>query len=65
MKGHIQQRGKNSFRLKFDAGRNGETGKRNVQYETFRGTKRQAQTRLADALGTREISTGEKAGRSC
>ncbi len=24
-----------------------------------------AQTRLADALGTREISTGEKAGRSC
>ena len=50
MKGHIQQRGKNSFRLKFDAGRDGETGKRNIQYETFRGTKRQAQTRLAELI---------------
>lgn len=50
MKGHLQQRGKNSFRLKFDAGRDGETGKRKTQFVTFRGTKRQAQTRLAELI---------------
>ncbi|WP_319798768.1 tyrosine-type recombinase/integrase [Nitrobacter sp.] len=50
MKGHIQQRGKTSWRLKFDAGRDEKTGKRKVQFETFRGSKRQAQTRLAELI---------------
>lgn len=50
MKGHLQQRGKNSFRLKFDAGRDERTGKRKTQFVTFRGTKRQAQTRLAELI---------------
>jgi integrase len=50
MKGHIQQRGKNSFRLKFDAGRDDRTGKRKTQFVTFRGNKRQAQTRLAELI---------------
>jgi hypothetical protein len=40
MKGHIQKRGKNSWRLKFDAGLNPLTGDRKIQYKTFRGTKR-------------------------
>lgn len=50
MKGHIQQRGKNSWRLKFDAGRDEKTGQRKVQYHTFRGTKRQAQIKLAELI---------------
>jgi integrase len=50
MKGHIQQRGKNSFRLKFDAGRGEETGERKTQFHTFRGTKRQAQIKLAELI---------------
>ena len=50
MKGHIQQRGKNSFRLKFDAGRDDKTGKRKTQFVTFRGNKRQAQTKLAELI---------------
>jgi hypothetical protein len=43
----IRQRGKNSFELKFDAGRDPATGKRNIQYASFKGTKREAQVKLA------------------
>src|ERR1700739_3973235 len=52
MKGHIQQRGKNSWRLKFDAGRDEKTGKRKTQFHTFRGTKRQAQGKLAELIAS-------------
>jgi hypothetical protein len=52
MKGHIQQRGKNSWRLKFDAGRDEKTGERKIQYHTFRGTKRQAQLKLAEMIAS-------------
>ena len=47
MKGHIRQRGKHSFELKFDAGRDPATGKRKIQYASFKGTKREAQVKLA------------------
>ena len=47
MKGHIRQRGKRSFELKFDAGRDPATGERKIQYASFKGTKREAQTKLA------------------
>ena len=50
MKGHIRQRGKNSFELKFDAGRDPATGKRRIQYASFKGTKRQAQIKLAELI---------------
>ena len=52
MKGHIQQRGKSSWRLKFDAGRDEKTGKRKTQFHTFRGTKRQAQVNLAELIAS-------------
>ena len=52
MKGHIQQRGKNSWRLKFDAGRDEKTGKRKTQFHTFRGSKRQAQVKLAELIAS-------------
>lgn len=55
MRGHITQRGNRSWRLKFDAGREAN-GKRIVQYETVRGSKRDAQQRLAERIA--EVGQG-------
>jgi integrase len=52
MKGHIRQRGKRSFELKFDAGRDPATGERKIQYISFKGTKREAQNRLAGLIAS-------------
>src|SRR5262245_24766796 len=51
MKGHIQKRGMNSWRLKFDAQRD-LNSERRVQYVTFRGTKREAQAKLHELLAS-------------
>ncbi|UFW82858.1 site-specific integrase [Bradyrhizobium barranii] len=51
MKGNITKRGKNSWRLKFDAGRD-EKGERKTQFVTFRGTKREAQVELAKLIAS-------------
>lgn len=48
--GHIRPRGKNSWELKFDAGRDPATGRRKTQYVSFRGTKREAQVKLASLI---------------
>jgi integrase len=48
--GHIQRRGKSSWRLKFDAGRDPETGQRNIQYVTVRGTKAAAKAKLVELV---------------
>ena len=50
MKGHIRQRGKRSFELKFDAGRDPATGNRKIKYVSFKGTKREAQVKLAELI---------------
>jgi len=47
MSGHIQKRGKNSWRLKFDISRDPNTNKRRSRFVTFRGSKREAQIELA------------------
>jgi hypothetical protein len=39
------------MRLKFDAGRDA-TGNRKIQYHTFRGTKREAQIKLAELIAS-------------
>ena len=51
MKGNITRRGKNSFRLKFDAGIDAN-GKRKIQYHTFRGSKREAQDKLTELMAS-------------
>jgi integrase len=48
--GHIRPRGKTSWELKFDASRDPATGKRKIQFVSFRGTKRQAQVKLAELI---------------
>lgn len=50
MRGNITRRGKESWRLKFDAGRDPSTGKRKIHYHTFRGSKRGAQAKLTELL---------------
>ncbi len=49
--GHIRRRGKQSWRLKFEKGR-AEDGSRLIGYETVRGTKKDAQRRLTQILGS-------------
>ena len=51
MKGHIRARGARSWELKFDAGTDA-SGKRKIQYVSFRGTKRAAQIRLAELIAS-------------
>src|SRR6516165_1998916 len=55
--GHIRQRGKQSWELKFDDGRDPVTGKRVVRYVSFRGTKRQPQGELNRLLNRRNEGT--------
>jgi hypothetical protein len=48
--GHIQRRGKSSWRLKFEGERDPEIGRRKTQYVTFRGTKAKAKLKLAELV---------------
>ena len=57
MKGNITRRGKNSWRLKFDTGRDPVTGKRDTQFVTVQGTKRDAQQELTRLLASRDAGT--------
>jgi integrase len=49
--GHIRARSKTSWELKFEGGpRDPVTGKRKIRYVSFRGTKREAQVKLAGLI---------------
>ena len=51
--GHIRRRGEQSWELKYEAGTDPRTGKRITRYQSFKGTKREAQAeliRLMDAV---------------
>jgi integrase len=50
--GYIRQRGKESWELKFDAGRDPTTGKRHTQFVTFRGTRKEARLKLAELIAS-------------
>ena len=50
MNGHIRRRGSNSWELKFDLGRDPRTGKRETRYHSYKGTKREAQLKLAELI---------------
>lgn len=49
MRGHVRKRGAASWEVKFDAGRD-DSGRRNIRYVTVKGTKQQAQAKLAELL---------------
>jgi integrase len=52
MKGHIRRRGENSFELKYEAGVDPRTGKRITKYASVKGTKRDAQVKLAELIAS-------------
>jgi integrase len=51
MKGNITRRGKKSWRLKFDIGRDPATGARDIRYHTVKGTRQDAERKLRELLG--------------
>lgn len=57
MSGNVTRRGKNSWRLKFDTGRDPVSGKRTIRYATVRGTKKDAQVELTRLLASRDADT--------
>jgi integrase len=52
MTGHIRRRGERSWELKFDIGRDERTGKRITQFHSFKGTKKEAQFKLAELIAS-------------
>jgi integrase len=52
MSGHVRKRGKHSWELKFDVGRDEATGKRITQFHSFRGTKKEAEYKLAELVAS-------------
>ena len=50
MKGCITRRGKTSWRIKFDVGRDAATGERKIQYVTVRGKRAEAEAKLAELV---------------
>ena len=64
MKGHIRQRSKGSWEIAIDMGKNPATGKRRQHFETVRGTKKDAQRRLAELIVGVEKGTYAKSPRA-
>jgi integrase len=56
MRGHITKRGKNSWSIVLSLGYDPETGRRRQQWVSVKGTKRDAEKRLAELL--HEVDTG-------
>ena len=50
MRGTLKQRSKGSWTIILDAGRDPATGKRSQRWVTVRGTKREAEKRLAELV---------------
>jgi integrase len=57
MRGTIKQRSKGSWTIILDVGRDPATGKRKQKWETIKGTKREAEKRLAELQ--HQLNTGE------
>src|SRR4029453_14285945 len=49
MGGHIRRRSSGSFEIKYEAGAD-RTGRRQTKYLSFKGSKREAQAKLAELL---------------
>jgi integrase len=62
MSGHIRRRGERSWELKFDLGRDEKTGKRITQFHSFKGTKKEAEQKLRELLGS--VDKGSYVARS-
>ncbi len=52
MSGHIRRRGARSWELKFDRGRDPTTGRRQTEFRSIRGTKREAEAELTRLMAS-------------
>ena len=50
MRGHITKRGKYSYTIVLNLGRDPETGKRKQQWVSIKGTKKEAEKKLSELL---------------
>ena len=57
MKGYLRKRGRESWEITIDTGRDPSTGKRRRHFESVRGSKKEAQQRLAELMVTIEQGT--------
>jgi len=64
MRGHIIKRGKNSYSLAISLGRDAATGKYKYQWVTVRGTKKDAERRLAELLHQLDNGTFIRPGKT-
>jgi len=63
MRGHITKRGKNSYSVVVSLGRDPATGKYKYQWATVKGTKREAEKRLAELLHQLDNGSYVKPGK--
>jgi len=63
MRGHIRKRGKNSYSVVISTGRDPATGKYKYQWTSVKGTKKDAERRLAEMLHQLENGTFIKPGK--
>jgi integrase len=54
MSGHVRRRGERSWELKFDSGTDPLSGRRVTKYHSFKGTKREAEKKLAELMTAAE-----------
>ena len=64
MRGHITKRGKDSYTIVLNLGRDPETGKRKQQWVSLKGTKKDAEKRLSELLGQLDNGNYIKPGKS-
>ncbi len=63
MQGHIRKRGKGSWEVVIDLGRDPATGERRQVWRSLKGTKREAETLLVQLLHQRDIGIDSPPGR--
>jgi integrase len=64
MRGHITKRGKDSYTIVLNLGRDPETGKRKQQWVSVKGTKKDAEKRLSELLSQMDNGIYIKPGKS-
>ena len=64
MRGHITKRGKDSYSIIISLGKDPATGKRKQQWVTVKGTKKDAEKRLAELLHQLDTGTYMKPGKT-
>ena len=64
MRGHITKRGKDSYTIVIDIGRDLETGKRKQQWVSVKGTKKEAEKKLSELLNQLDNGVYMKPGKT-